>query len=111
MAIGATIYTGSTICYFQTDDHGEVLYESVLDVVGQIPLIPVFQCLKMANLKLKPTKVHLFQYEITFLGHRNSIQAVAMDESKVTEIVQWPAQGIFLKSVCFSVYAVITVAM
>ena len=51
----------------------------------------VFVRLRKANLKLKPSKVKLFQKEITFLGHKISAQGVAMDESKIAEIVNWPA--------------------
>ena len=51
-------------------------------------LSEVFQQLQMENLKLKPTKVRLFQRQIKFLRHRISAQGVAMDESKITEIVQ-----------------------
>ena len=43
------------------------------------------------NLKLKPTKVQLFQRGIKFLGHQISEGGVAMDEGKVTKITQWPA--------------------
>src|SRR5206468_5973071 len=36
----------------------------------QTRLTEVFERLRMANLKLKPSKVKLFQKEISFLGHR-----------------------------------------
>ena len=54
-------------------------------------LSEIFQHFQTMNLELKLTKVRLFQHEIMFLGHRISTQEVAMDESKVTEIVKWPA--------------------
>ena len=50
----------------------------------------VFQRLRSANLKLKPSKVKLFQREIKFLGHKISAEGIAMDESKIAEIVNWP---------------------
>ena len=50
----------------------------------------VFNRLRAANLKLKPTKCRLFQREIVFLGHRISQAGVAMDDSKVEAIVSWP---------------------
>ena len=50
----------------------------------------VFQRLLMANIKFKPTKVCLFQHEITFFGHRTSAHGVAMDDNKIAEVVQWP---------------------
>ena len=54
-------------------------------------LAEVFQRLLAANLKLKPTKVRLFQREIKFLGHLVSGQGIVMDQSKVTDITEWPA--------------------
>jgi len=48
----------------------------------------VFIRLRGANLKLKPTKVKLFQREM-FLGHRISVEGVAMDPDKISEIVLW----------------------
>jgi len=49
----------------------------------------VFIRLRGANLKLKPTKVKLFQREIQFLGHRISGAGVAMDPEKTADIVRW----------------------
>jgi len=49
----------------------------------------VFIQLRGANLKLKPTKVKLFQCQIQFLGHLVSGQGVAMDQAKISEIVSW----------------------
>ena len=46
--------------------------------------------LRGANLKLKPSKVRIFQREIGFLGHRISEGGVAMDPSKVADVVNWP---------------------
>ena len=51
----------------------------------------VLERLRSANLMLKPSKVQLFQREIKFLGHQISEGGVVMDDSKVTEITQWPA--------------------
>jgi len=55
----------------------------------KLPLEEVFLRLRGANLKLKPTKVKLFQREIQFLGHRISGEGVAMDPDKIAEIVWW----------------------
>ena len=52
-------------------------------------LSKVFQ--RLGDLKLKTTKVRLFQCEIKFLRHRVSAQGVAMNESNVMEIIQWQA--------------------
>jgi hypothetical protein len=49
----------------------------------------VFERLRAANLKLKPSKVRLFQREIKFLGHIVSAAGVAMDKSKVDEVTSW----------------------
>jgi len=49
----------------------------------------VFIRLRGANLKLKPTKVKLFQREIQFLDHSISGKGVAMDPDKISEIVLW----------------------
>ena len=53
-------------------------------------LAVVFQRLLHANLKLKPSKVRLFQREIKFLGHCVSGKGIAVDESKTATILQWP---------------------
>ena len=50
----------------------------------------MFQRLQTANLKLKPSKVRLFQREIKFLSNIVSAKGVAVDESKVAEVTQWP---------------------
>ena len=52
-------------------------------------LAAVFQRLRDANLKLKPSKVRLFQRQIKFLGNIGSDQGVAVDDCKVAEITQW----------------------
>jgi len=61
----------------------------------KLRLEEVFIRLRGANLKLKPTKVKLFQKEIQFLGHRISGAGIAMDPDKIADIVRWhkPASG------------------
>src|SRR6266496_5634855 len=49
----------------------------------------VFERLRKANLKLKPSKVKIFQREITFLGHMVSGDGISMDLEKVKEVVEW----------------------
>src|SRR6266516_1423972 len=49
----------------------------------------VFERLRWANLKLKPSKVKLYQREITFLGHKISSEGIALDDSKIAEILEW----------------------
>ena len=53
-------------------------------------LAVVFQRLLAANLKLKPSKVRLFQWEIKFLGHCVSGDGIAVDDSKTADILKWP---------------------
>jgi len=65
-----------------------VVYADTYDEL-KTRLEEVFIRLRGANLKLKPTKVRLFQREIQFLGHRISGVGVAMDPAKISEIVSW----------------------
>jgi len=65
-----------------------VVYAHTYDEL-KLRLEAVFLRLRGANLKLKPTKVKLFQREIQFLGHRISGAGVAMDPDKIAEIVRW----------------------
>jgi len=71
------VYIDDIVVYAQT-------YEEL-----KIRLEEVFIRLRGANLKLKPTKVKLFQLEIPFLGYRISGEGVAMDPDKISEIVLW----------------------
>lgn len=50
----------------------------------------VFQRLKSANLKLKPSKCHLLRRTVGFLGHVVSEQGILLNPSKVEEVVDWP---------------------
>ena len=65
-----------------------VVYGKTFEILRD-KLEEVFTRLRKANLKLKPTKVKLFQEEITFLGHIVSARGIAMDPSKVQEILEW----------------------
>ena len=42
-------------------------------------------------MKLKPEKCHLFQQEVTFLGHVISPQGVLPNPDNVVKLVNWPA--------------------
>jgi transposase InsO family protein len=53
-------------------------------------LAQVFQRLRFAGLKLKPTKCQLFQKKVSFLGHVVSSRGIEPDPSKVSCIVEWP---------------------
>ena len=53
-------------------------------------LIAVWQRFREANLKLKPKKCHLFQENVTFLGHLVSPEGVRCDPEKVKAVAHWP---------------------
>lgn len=50
----------------------------------------VFDRLKAANLKLKPSKCHLFQRRVTFLGHVVSESGIEPDPDKIQIVKTWP---------------------
>ena len=50
----------------------------------------VFQRLRLAGLKLKPSKCQLFQERVRFLGHVISSQGVEPDPEKISCIADWP---------------------
>ena len=50
----------------------------------------VFQQLREAGLKLKPTTCKLFQEKVTFLGHVVSARGVEPDPQKISCIATWP---------------------
>ena len=50
----------------------------------------VFQRLRIAGLKLKPTKCRLFQRRVVFLGHVLSDRGTEPDPEKVSAVVDWP---------------------
>ncbi|GFX54953.1 retrovirus-related Pol polyprotein from transposon 412 [Trichonephila clavipes] len=49
----------------------------------------VFQKLKEANLKLSPSKCHLFRREVTYLGHIISAEGVRTDPGKISAVKDW----------------------
>ena len=50
----------------------------------------VFDKLRLAGLKLKPSKCTFFQQEITYLGHIVSDKGIATDPSKIEKVKHWP---------------------
>jgi len=50
----------------------------------------VFQRIRGANLKLKPSKCSLFQRSVVFLGHVFSEAGIAMQEEKIAAVRDWP---------------------
>jgi len=53
-------------------------------------LVEVFDRLRTANLKLKPSKCHLRMRQVEFLGHVVSEGQLAMQSGKVEDIQNWP---------------------
>ncbi|GFT31011.1 retrovirus-related Pol polyprotein from transposon 17.6 [Trichonephila clavipes] len=49
----------------------------------------LLQKLKEANLKLSPSKCHLFQREVTYLGHIVSAKGVQTDLNKISGVKDW----------------------
>ncbi|GFV21373.1 retrovirus-related Pol polyprotein from transposon 17.6 [Trichonephila clavipes] len=49
----------------------------------------VLQKLKVANLKLSPSKCHLFRYEVTYFGHIISAEGVRTDPDKISAVKDW----------------------
>ncbi len=50
----------------------------------------VFASLHEHGLKLKPSKCHLLQPEVQYLGHRVSSDGVAVDPDKIAVVQKWP---------------------
>jgi hypothetical protein len=50
----------------------------------------VMQRLRWANLKLKPSKCHLFQRKVSFLGYIVSGEGLEPDPDKVSAVIDWP---------------------
>ena len=50
----------------------------------------VFQCLRAANLRIKPSKCQLFRKSVRYLGHIVSAKGIEADPEKVAAVMQWP---------------------
>ena len=50
----------------------------------------MFDRIRMDGLKLKPTKCHFLQKEVTFLGHVVSADVMKTDPKKVKVVKTWP---------------------
>ena len=53
-------------------------------------LVEVLNRLRQAGLKLKPSKCHLFQKEVIYLGHVVSSTGVSTDPEKISAVADWP---------------------
>ena len=54
-------------------------------------LSQVFNRLRAANLKLKPSKCFLFRERVAYLGHIVSAKDAATDPQKIQKVTEWPA--------------------
>ena len=54
-------------------------------------LSQVFNRLRAANLKLKPSKCFLFRERVAYLGHIVSSKGIATDPQKIQKVTEWPA--------------------
>ena len=52
----------------------------------------VFQRLRSAGLRLKPSKCAFFQRSVTYLGHVVSREGVSADPEKIKKVALWPAK-------------------
>jgi len=50
----------------------------------------VFDRMRIANLKFKPSKCHLLQTKVSFLGHIVSGEGVSTDPGKIQAVKDWP---------------------
>lgn len=75
------------ICLVYIDDI-IVLGRDVKEMLQR--LAQVFERLRQANLKLKPTKCCLFRRQVAYLGHIVSERGITTDPQKVQKIQQWP---------------------
>ena len=50
----------------------------------------VFKCLRVAGLKLKPSKCDLCCKQVEFLGHIVSADGIRTDRAKTEKVAQWP---------------------
>ncbi|KAK3534806.1 hypothetical protein QTP86_026085, partial [Hemibagrus guttatus] len=75
------------ICLVYLDDI-IVLGKDVKEMLQR--LAQVFERLRQANLKLKPTKCCLFRHQVAYLGHIVSERGITTDPQKVQKIQQWP---------------------
>ena len=66
-----------------------IFSSTAMDMIQKIEI--VLQRLQLAKLKVKPSKCHLLQTEITFLGFVINEKGVSTCPSKIAEVVEWPA--------------------
>ena len=50
----------------------------------------IFDRLRQANLKLKPSKCHFAAKEVKYLGHKFSREGITVDEEKIASVISYP---------------------
>ena len=76
-----------TTCLLYLDD---IMVFSPNFQVHLQPLEEVFTRIKTAGLKLNPSKCHLFQKQVEYLGHLVSAEGISTDPAKVKAVSDWP---------------------
>jgi len=75
------------MCLVYLDDI--IVYSAdVNEHIGRLEQL--FERLKSANLKLKPSKCKLLRSELSFLGHVVSSKGVGTDPEKISAVQDWP---------------------
>ena len=83
-------------CLGESHLHWCILYLDDIVLFSQAPkehlhrLKAVFNKLKAAGLKLKPSKCDLFKQQINYLGHVVSKEGVSTDPEKIKAVTEWP---------------------
>jgi len=75
------------MCLVYLDDI--IVYSTTIEK-HLVRLRKLFDRLRIANLKLKPSKCHLLRAEIKFLGHLVSAKGVSTVPSKIEAVKDWP---------------------
>src|SRR6218665_2774057 len=75
------------ICLIYLDDI--IVFAADMDTLLE-RLTQVLARLSAANLKLKPSKCHLLQRRVLFLGHIVSGEGIATDPAKIEAVQRWP---------------------
>ena len=76
-----------TLCIIYLDD---IIVFSNTPVEHLLRLSAVFEKLRAAGLKLKPSKCDLFRTQINYLGHIVSNKEVSTDPKKIQAVIDWP---------------------
>ena len=74
-------------CLVYTDD---IIFSSTVQEHFQ-RLLEVFERLRSAGLKVKPSKCHLFRRSVDYLSHIVSRQGVQTDPGKTESVTNWPS--------------------